>query len=203
MSAMEGLLSQENYKARRTVIFAFGFDEEFSGLRGASSISEHLEDRYGKDGIAVILDEGGAGLQRVGDTLYALPAVYEKGIMSKIVVALESNPFEPKIIQDGPNHEALICFTRYSPNAIPPLTDFIITGQLDKAAQLKRSYITRQTLTHGDVWDIFAGTVRHTFAGQAKTVVPAQRAMTGNTDTRHYLGKILYVQDTITWRMES
>lgn len=328
MTAMESLLSQENYEPRRTVIFAFGFDEECSGFRGAASIARHLEKRYGKDGIAVILDEGGAGLQHVGDTLYALPAVYEKGyldvwmdlsvigghsstptphtsigMMSEIIVALESNPFEPKIIKNGPIHEGLICFTRYSSNVLPQLTFYIHTGQLDRAAQIlakvqretqyfiqtsqavdwiaggqkinslpefvtvginhrfapqdsigsiqhrivklvggvvkkyglnleafkgdkdyneyldsigydnvtndngvhenwepiysgklvlearKKSYITRQTATRGAVWDTFAGTVRYTYADEAKIVVPAPGAMTGNTDTRHYLSK--------------
>ncbi|KAL5093808.1 hypothetical protein Trisim1_009287 [Trichoderma cf. simile WF8] len=326
MTAMESLLSQENYDPRRTVIFAFGFDEECSGPRGAASIAKHLEERYGKDGIAVILDEGGAGLQQVGDVLYALPAVYEKGyldvwfdlevigghsstptphtsigMMSEIVVALESSPFEPKIIPDGPIHQGLICFTRYSPYALPALTGYINWGLLDKAAKLlaqtqretqyfiqtsqavnwiaggqkinslpefttlgvnhryapqdsigsiqhrivglvqkvvhkynltlhafegdkdydhyldsigqtragrgneinanwepiysgklvlearKKSYITRQSPTKGSVWDTFAGTVRYTYADEARTVVPAPGAMTGNTDTRHYL----------------
>ncbi|RFU81568.1 hypothetical protein TARUN_638 [Trichoderma arundinaceum] len=169
MSAMESLLLQENYEPRRTVIFAFGFDEECSGLRGAASIAKYLEARYGEDGIAVILDEGGGGLQHVGDVLYALPAVYEKGyldvwfdisvngghsstptphtsigMMSEIVVALKSNPFEPRIIKDGPIHEALICFTRYSPYAMPSLTNYIKRGQLDRAAQLL-AQIQRET----------------------------------------------------------
>lgn len=169
MSAMEALLSQENYYPRRTVIFAFGFDEECSGTRGAVTISKHLQHRYHKDGIAIILDEGGAGIQHVDDTIYALPAVYEKGYldvwfdinvngghsstptphtsigtMSEIVAALESSPFEPKIIQDGPIHEALICFTRYSPDAVPLLTDFVRNGELDRAAQVL-AQIQRET----------------------------------------------------------
>jgi Gly-Xaa carboxypeptidase len=336
MTAMEALLSQENYKPRRTVIFAFGFDEECSGPRGAASIGKLLEKRYGKDGIAVILDEGGAGLQTVGDVLYAAPAVYEKGyldvwfdldvvgghsstptphtsigMMSEIVVALESSPFEPKIIKDGPIHEALVCFTRYSPYALPTLTYYVSLGLLDQAARLvaqvqreaqyfiqtsqavdwiaggqkinslpefttlgvnhrfapqdsvgsiqhrivnliqgvvrkynltvqafegdkdyedyllsigdvpnsrddnmhtawepiyngkltlegrKRSYITRKSPTHGAVWDVYAGTVRYTFADQAKTVVPTPGAMTGNTDTRHYLSRSLYIKGPI------
>lgn len=86
MSAMEALLSQEGYQPRRSVIFAFGFDEECSDYRGAGEISKHLEERYGEGGIAVILDEGGAGLQSLGDTLYALPAVYEKGYLTRCVV---------------------------------------------------------------------------------------------------------------------
>ncbi|PKK49133.1 hypothetical protein CI102_5562 [Trichoderma harzianum] len=326
MSAMESLLSQENYEPRRTVIFAFGFDEECSGFCGAASIAKHLEERYGKDGIAVILDEGGAGLQKVGDVLYALPAVYEKGyldvwfdlevigghsstptphtsigMMSEIVTSLESSPFIPKIIPDGPIHQGLICFTRYSPYALPALTGYINWGLLDNAAKLlaqtqretqyfiqtsqavnwiaggqkinslpefttlgvnhryapqdsigsiqhrivdlvqkvvhkynltlhafegdedydayldsigqtragrgnkvnatwepiyngklvlegrKRSYVTPQSPTKGAVWDVFAGTVRYSYADEARVVVPAPGAMTGNTDTRHYL----------------
>ena len=325
MSAMEALLSQEDYNPRRTVVFAFGFDEECSGYRGAGEISKHLEERYGENGIAVILDEGGAGLQSLGDTLYALPAVYEKGyldvwfdidvvgghsstptphtaigIMSEIVTNLESNPFQPEIARNSPVHQALICLARYSPNAFPELTDLVRWGNLKGAARVlaqesretqyfiqtsqavdwisggqkinalpefvtlgvnhhyapqdsiggiqhrivhlvndvarkynlrleafeddndyeeylaaqgipreekmhhpwrpvyngtlildarNKSYITPQSPTEGPVWDVFAGTVRHTFAREASTVVMAPGAMTGNTDTRHYLSK--------------
>ncbi|KAJ2974191.1 hypothetical protein NUW58_g8736 [Xylaria curta] len=324
MSAMEALLDQEAYQPRRTVIFAFGFDEECSGPRGAAHIAEHLEQEYGEGGIAVILDEGGAGLQPLGDALYALPAVYEKGyldvwfdldvvgghssvptpntaigIMSEIVVALESNPFEPRIDRNSPVHKALICLARYSPDVLPELTDLIDDHDLEGAADFlarlsrdtqyfiqtsqsvnwivggqkinalpefvtlgvnhryapqdsigsiqyrivklvedivekygldlkafegdkdyeryfaakgitsqgrdvdpswvpvydgtltlegrKRSYITPQSPTSGPIWDVFAGTVRHTFRHEAETVVVAPGAMTGNTDSRHYL----------------
>ncbi|KAI0442958.1 hypothetical protein F4803DRAFT_517419 [Xylaria telfairii] len=324
MSAMEALLSQEGYQPQRSVIYAFGFDEECSGYRGAGEISKYLEERYGEGGIAVILDEGGAGLESLGDTLYALPAVYEKGyldvwfnlsvigghsstpppntaigIMAEIATALESNPFEPKIMRDGPVHQALVCLARYSPYALPELTNIIYHDDLRTAARYlarlspetqysiqtsqavdwisggqkinalpefvtmginhryapqdsiggiqyrivqlveqivsnydirlqafeddedyaqylaangipsqgenarrlwnpkyngklviesgKRSYITPQSPTSGPIWDTFAGTVRHTFARDASTVVTAPGAMTGNSDTRHYL----------------
>ncbi|KAI0813574.1 hypothetical protein GGR55DRAFT_676506 [Xylaria sp. FL0064] len=324
MSAMEALLSQDEYRPRRSVIFAFGFDEECSGYRGAGNISKTLEERYGKGKIAAIIDEGGAGLQSLGDTLYALPAVYEKGyldvwldldvvgghsstpppntaigIMSEIITTLERNPFEPKIEWDSPVHQALVCLAKYSPRALPELTEAIHHGDLKMAARIlaqvshnsqyfiqtsqavdwiaggqkinalpefvsvgvnhryapqdniggiedrivhliediirkydlrleafdgdedyerylaakgispyeksagyswkpvyngtlvlearKKSYITPQSPTSGPIWDTFAGTVRHTFAHQASTVVVAPGAMTGNTDTRHYL----------------
>ncbi|KAI1419534.1 hypothetical protein F5Y12DRAFT_777350 [Xylaria sp. FL1777] len=324
MSAMEALLSQEEYQPRRSVIFAFGFDEECSGYRGAAEISKHLEQRYGEGGVAVILDEGGAGLQNLGETLYALPAVYEKGyldvwlsldvlgghsstptphtaigIMSEIITMLESYPFKPEIARNSPVHQALVCFAKYSPNILPELTEIIYYGDLRAAAYFlshasretqyliqtsqavdwiaggqkinslpefvtlgvnhryapqdsigsiqhrivnlvqdtvrkyslqlqafegdedyekylatqgisleaekarhlwkptyngslvlksgKKSYITPQTPTSGPIWDIFAGTVRHTFAQEAPRVVVAPGAMTGNTDTRHYL----------------
>ncbi|KAJ4252889.1 hypothetical protein NW762_010795 [Fusarium torreyae] len=161
MSALESLLSQEEYKPRRTVIFAFGFDEECSGTRGAGEISKYLEEQYGEDGIAVILDEGGAGLQNLGGTLYALPAVYEKGyldvwfnlsvvgghssvptphtaigIMSEVITTLEHNPFRPEIERNGPVHQALTCLAQYSPHALPELTRLVRWGNLDGAAHL-------------------------------------------------------------------
>lgn len=161
MSALEALLSQEDYNPHRSVVLAFGFDEECSGSRGAGQIAKSLEERYGKNGIAVILDEGGGGLQSIGDTLYALPAVYEKGyldvwldldvlggdnskptphtsigIMSEIVVNLESNPFKPQIAWNDPIHQGLICLARYSPRHHPELTQAVYRGNLKRAAQI-------------------------------------------------------------------
>lgn len=40
-----------------------------------------------------------------------------------------------------------------------------------------------------EVWDIFSGTIQHAFAFDGGKVVPVGELMTGNTDTRHYLGK--------------
>jgi Gly-Xaa carboxypeptidase len=42
---------------------------------------------------------------------------------------------------------------------------------------------------HGKVWETFSGTIQHTFAFANGTVVPVGELMTGNTDTRHYLGE--------------
>lgn len=66
MSVVEDLLSQD-WQPQRTVLFAFGFDEESHGFLGAGAISAALEERYGKDSFEFILDEGGMGLQSLGD----------------------------------------------------------------------------------------------------------------------------------------
>ncbi|POR38514.1 Putative carboxypeptidase C24C9.08 [Tolypocladium paradoxum] len=314
MSAMEELLSDPGWKPTRTILLAFGFDEECSGYRGAGTISKHLVERYGENGIAMILDEGGLGLLELGDALYALPAVYEKGhvdiwlelhvvgghssipfphtgigIMSQIVNRLEANPYTPKIVEDGPIHRHLQCQARYSPKAVPKLTELVNKGDLGGLAQLmvdarfdlryliqtsqavdiisggqkinampevvtlgvnyrhppgaaqrgqvrgahlseygikvqafegddsyhefaakadpdslkagsdidyngtlvvRKSEGTNWTPispTDGPIWHVFAGTIRHTFAFEDGTVVPAGQTMTGNTDTRHYL----------------
>jgi Gly-Xaa carboxypeptidase len=43
--------------------------------------------------------------------------------------------------------------------------------------------------TDGPVWDVFSGTIQHSFAFDGGKVVPVGELMTGNTDTRHYLSR--------------
>jgi Gly-Xaa carboxypeptidase len=73
MSALETLLGNPAWIPKRTIIFALGFDEESSGRRGAGTIGPFLEQRYGRDAMALLLDEGGMGLELLGnDTLCRL-----------------------------------------------------------------------------------------------------------------------------------
>jgi Gly-Xaa carboxypeptidase len=162
LSAVDALLNEEDHvwQPRRTLVLAFGFDEECSGYRGAGAIGEFLTERYGDDGIAVILDEGGLGMMPVGeDALYALPAVMEKGhvdiyfelsvkgghssipfphtaigIVAEIVSALEAQPYEPELLRDSPVHRHMQCQARYSPYAVPELTDLVRKGDLEGTA---------------------------------------------------------------------
>lgn len=57
MEAVEELL-KVGFTPERTVILAFGFDEEISGYQGAKHIALHLMKRYGEDGVALLIDEG-------------------------------------------------------------------------------------------------------------------------------------------------
>ncbi|KAI5862569.1 carboxypeptidase S [Durotheca rogersii] len=160
LSALEALLSNSAWVPRRTIIVALGFDEESSGHRGAGHIGPYLEKLYGPDSIALILDEGGIGLELLGDdTLYALPAVTEKGhvdiwlelyvngghssipfphtgigIIAEIVNELESNPWEPKLIKDSPIYNHFVCQAKYSPEAAPKITELIKRGDLEVLA---------------------------------------------------------------------
>jgi len=155
LSAVEELLSDPGWSPSRTIILAFGFDEECSGRRGAGSITKYLESTYGRDSMVLILDEGGMGLKPVGDVLYALPAVMEKGhidiwyelhvqgghssipfphtgigIISEIVTVLESNPYEARMIRGSPIHNHYVCQARYSPDAEPRVTKLVRSGDL-------------------------------------------------------------------------
>lgn len=160
MSALETLLSTASWTPHRTIILAFGFDEECSGRRGAGSIAKHLESVWGNGSVAMILDEGGMGLQLLDDTLYALPAVLEKGhvdikfvlyingghssipyphtgigVISEIVVALESHPYEPRLTKSSPLYNHLVCQARYSPDAAPKITELLKHDDLEALAQ--------------------------------------------------------------------
>lgn len=160
LSAIEGLLSESEWKPRRTLILAFGFDEEVGLNQGAAQISKILKKRYGDDSFAIILDEGGFGSKPLDDnTIYVHPAITEKGhsnlffelhskgghssvplphtgigIISEIVVALEANPYQPKIIRDSPIHKRLICQARYSPNTQPKVEELLRKNDFDALA---------------------------------------------------------------------
>ncbi|KAI1386877.1 carboxypeptidase S [Hypoxylon trugodes] len=329
LSALETLLANPLWVPRRTILVALGFDEECSGRRGAGHIGPFLEKRYGPNSLALILDEGGMGLQLLGnDTLYALPAVREKGhvdiwlelyvngghsstpfphtgigILAEFVNQLESNPWKPKLIEGSPIYNHFVCQARYSPDAAPNITKLINKGDLDtlteelatidratqyriqtsqavdyfiggvkinampeyikigvnhrvapqdsieavKANILKQiqpivknfglsvsafkgedhnpeielfenfedgvvnpmydveyngtlvltssqpTLVAPVSPTSGPIWDVFSGTIQHSFAFEGGKVVPVGELMTGNTDTRHYLNLTRHV----------
>jgi Gly-Xaa carboxypeptidase len=145
MSTVEFLLEKQ-WSPKRTIILAFGFDEETGGVRGAAKIAEQLESIWGKGGIELVLDEGGMGLTTVGDYVYARPGVAEKGymdavltvdtpgghssrpatphsgigIMAEIIVALEANPFTPLLTKENPFRGFLECQAKYTPSELEP-----------------------------------------------------------------------------------
>jgi len=142
LSVLESLIDQK-WTPRRSVILAFGFDEEIGGERGAKHIADYLERKYGRHGVAMVVDEGGMGIEAVGDYAYALPAVAEKGfldihlklevagghssrppahsgigILAEMIVALEAHPFPPRLTHTNPFRRVLECQVRYSPREV-------------------------------------------------------------------------------------
>ena len=122
LEAVEHLLS-DGFSPARTVLLAFGHDEEIGGFEGAKRIAEVLEER----GVApwFVLDEGGAvddEIPMMTDRPVALVKTAEKGWISlaltargegghssippastaagtlaRALVALESNPMPPRV----------------------------------------------------------------------------------------------------------
>jgi Gly-Xaa carboxypeptidase len=88
LDALEFLL-QNNFEPKRTILAGFGFDEEIryppripvltcSGPQGASNISALLLDRYGKNSVEFIIDEGGSEVKDLYGATFALPGTAEK-----------------------------------------------------------------------------------------------------------------------------
>ncbi|KAF7309691.1 Gly-X carboxypeptidase [Mycena indigotica] len=118
MSTLETLIGQ-GFKPARTIVVAFGFDEEASGLQGAGALGAAMRQTYGENHpFAFIVDEGGGFSDNYG-TVFATPAVAEKGyldvhvevtspgghssvppehttigILAKLLVKYEKNPYK-------------------------------------------------------------------------------------------------------------
>ena len=72
------LLLAGGFKPRRTVILSHGFDEETTGEQGALQLSRHLEKRFGRDSMLMLIDEGESSMHYFGRS-FAVPATNEKG----------------------------------------------------------------------------------------------------------------------------
>ncbi len=86
LEAVEALLRRD-LAPERTILLAFGHDEEVGGERGARAIADLLAERYGQ--LAMVLDEGGFVVADNG--LIEGPAAFvgtaEKGYLSLRIVA--------------------------------------------------------------------------------------------------------------------
>lgn len=139
------LLVEAGFAPKRTLILSFGFDEESAGAAGAGHLAEVLLDRYGKDGAAIIVDEG-EGLRDQWGTLFALPAVAEKGyldvevivrmpgghssvppkhngigVMAELIRSIEANTYEPHFHEENPFLGQLQCGATHAAEFPPKL----------------------------------------------------------------------------------
>ncbi|KAL8279436.1 hypothetical protein RQP46_008248 [Phenoliferia psychrophenolica] len=131
-SSFETLL-ESGFKPQRTVVFASGFDEELSGPRGAGHLGVYLEQTYGRDAFAFLVDEGGYyGTDEYGIAL-AAPGTGEKGqinidltvqtvgghssrplgLLSLLIAAIERNPHDPLLTRKNPFYSQLVCAAEY------------------------------------------------------------------------------------------
>jgi Gly-Xaa carboxypeptidase len=159
ISIMESLdlLMQTGFKPKRTVILAFGCDEEISGENCGRPISNFLHKRYGDDGIYLIMDEGSVGIQKEFDQSFAMVSVAEKGyldvginvtstgghasnppdhnvigVLSEIIMAIEHHPFIGKVTTKNPMFGFLECAAVHAPESSFPMA---IRSNLEKVAQ--------------------------------------------------------------------
>ncbi|KAI0731172.1 carboxypeptidase S [Earliella scabrosa] len=138
MSTIESLLEQ-NFQPTRGVVLTFGFDEEASGLHGASSLSKYLLNTFGENAFLMLVDEGG-GFAQEFDGVIATPAIAEKGyldvrvevtspgghssvppshttigILSQLLVHYEANPYEARLSRGTPMYWKAQCLAAHAP----------------------------------------------------------------------------------------
>lgn len=139
------LLIDAGFSPKRTLVLSFGFDEESAGRQGAGQLAQAILDRYGKDSVEIIVDEG-SGLSKQWGTLFALPAVAEKGyidvnvivkmpgghssippkhngigVMGELITHIEANLYEPHLHKENPFLGALYCGAAHAAKFPPSL----------------------------------------------------------------------------------
>ncbi|KAJ6493651.1 hypothetical protein C8R47DRAFT_1119247 [Mycena vitilis] len=143
---VEALLRQ-GFKPRRTIVLAFGIDEESAGTEGAGKIALYLEETYGPDSFALLLDEGdGYGENVPNGLIFASPGISEKGyfdlkvevfsdgghssvpprhtsigILAEIIVGLEHTLHKPFFPRSGTAFANVQCAIAHDPNSPPSL----------------------------------------------------------------------------------
>lgn len=155
-------LYNSGFRPRRTIIYAFGFDEEIGGQRGANLISLFLLERYGENSLYAVIDEGGQSLVKHGNVAMALIGTSEKGmlnvkvgvdapgghssvppdhtsigIISELVTRLEKNPFTPIFSERNPTFYEYQCMAEHSDELSPKMRKLIQKSLKSKAASKK------------------------------------------------------------------
>ncbi|KAG2113088.1 uncharacterized protein F5147DRAFT_682674 [Suillus discolor] len=152
MSAIESML-ENGFKPTRTVVIASGFDEEVSGIRGASSLATEMIERFGENAFAMLLDEG-SGYGEVYGRVIAVPAIAEKGtlnvqikvtspgghsslppphtsigMLAELLVQYEKNPFEAHLTRGSPTYRNAQCMAQHAPGVSSSLKEHMLHAE--------------------------------------------------------------------------
>lgn len=152
MSAIESML-ESGFKPTRTVVIASGFDEEVSGMRGASSLATEMLERFGENAFAMLLDEG-SGYSEVYGRVIAVPGIAEKGslnvqikvtspgghsslppphtsigILAELLVQYEKNPFEVHLTRGSPTYKSAQCMAQHAPGISSSLREHMLRAE--------------------------------------------------------------------------
>ncbi|KAI0761831.1 carboxypeptidase S [Trametes elegans] len=138
LTAVEELL-RIGFKPARSIVLAYGIDEERGGISGATAIRDYLLKTYGEDAFSILIDEGG-GYQVTDDVIISSPAVAEKGkfdvrfeieapgghssvppehttigLIAAMIKQLEDNPHAPHLNRSGIYYTHLQCQAAHDP----------------------------------------------------------------------------------------
>ncbi|CCL99719.1 uncharacterized protein FIBRA_01741 [Fibroporia radiculosa] len=158
LTSVEKLL-EKGFQPKRSIVLAYGMDEERSGVAGATAIRDYLLPTYGEDAFSIIVDEGG-GYSSRGDALMSSPAVAEKGkldarvelsgpgghssvpplhttigMLAKLITHIEANPHTVHLNRTSTYYKQLQCQAEYDP---------MMSGRMKKL--IKRSLKSNKAL---------------------------------------------------------
>ncbi|GAA5958380.1 hypothetical protein JCM8115_002448 [Rhodotorula mucilaginosa] len=185
LAALDKLV-EEGFQPERDIIFSSGFDEEINGWRSAKPLAEAIEARYGKDGVAFVLDEGFGGIKNIYDKTFALFAIAEKGaislkldvstpgghasmpeehtsigVLAELIHTLEKHPDHPKIRPSSPLLAELQCYAEYGNVDKKWKKQLRSPKQWPKLAQeLSREASSRSSLMTTQAVDLISGGVK-------------------------------------------
>ncbi|KAI6041919.1 hypothetical protein EDC04DRAFT_1140559 [Pisolithus marmoratus] len=159
MAAVETMLAG-GYEPTRSVVLAFGFDEESRGTHGARMLAVKLEEMFGTNGYAMLVDEGSGYAKQYGRNI-ATPSIAEKGyldihievttpgghsslppphtsigILAQMLVKLEANPFKARLAHNSPAYKSVQCLAAHAPDLPEHLRrDILESAHSDEALQ--------------------------------------------------------------------
>ena len=205
MGTIELLLEEDKFKPQRTIILAFGYDEEAAG-KGAEEISDYLVNKYGPDSILQIIDEGDEGYQDIEGVKLILPATGEKGhlnsvidlftpgghlsvppkhtsigIMSQLITKIEDKEFSPILTNNNPVLGQLYCLAEHSKILNKSIKRDILKAQIDQNANqrvveyLSKDAETKYLITTSQAVDIIEGGVKSNALPEHVSVVVNSR----------------------------
>ena len=166
------LFLDADFKPKRTIVMPFGFDEEISGHEGGGHLAPFLLERYGKNGIAAIVDEGN-GFMNAWGTAFAAPATGEKGhtdvhitirmpgghssiptdhtsigVASELIAKIESWQYSTYLVDDNPYLGQLQCGAAHSPDFPQKLKKLLGTHQ-SRTCAAKPDYLALEAAKQG------------------------------------------------------
>ncbi|KAH8116286.1 hypothetical protein DFH11DRAFT_1828042 [Phellopilus nigrolimitatus] len=208
-------------KVLKQYCITFGFDEEVSGLyaevtwmQGAYEIGKHLEATYGKDALAMVVDEGGGFSEQYGG-VFAVPAVGEKGyfdtlleikspgghssvppvhtsigILSALLVEYETHPIPAFLDRTTPFYGMLQCFAAHAPDMDSKLRKTVQqSASSDKALHelekvIAKDKALRALVSTTQAIDLIQGDVK-------TNALPEQRGLSSVAATKEHDTKLL------------
>ncbi|EIW58397.1 carboxypeptidase S [Trametes versicolor FP-101664 SS1] len=167
LTAVEELL-RIGFKPTRSIVLAYGIDEERGGISGATAIRDYLLGAYGENAFSILIDEGG-GYEVGEDAITSSPAVAEKGkfdvrfeisapgghssvppehtsigMIAAVIKQLEANPHVAHLNRSGIYYSLLQCQAEHDP-ALPSHLRKLITHsrKSDKALSALEAELAR------------------------------------------------------------